>query len=162
MKQRIFLLIFSSVLLSFLAFSQEKCGSYKGYLQDDIKKYPEFYNSLDVGLGPILKNNAIKFLDSNGKLMITLAGAMSTAEIGKSLAPLIRAGKVHAITCTGANIEEDVFNDVRVVQVGHAQGEGVETSLVAINVNDLQNRAVTFRHIHAHFHRATFLAVGIE
>ena len=50
------------------------------------------------------------FLDSNGKLMITLGGAMSTAEIGKSLAPLIRAGKVHAITCTGANLEEDLFN----------------------------------------------------
>ena len=51
-----------------------------------------------------------KFLDSGGKLMITLAGAMSTAEIGKSLAPLIKAGRVHAITCTGANIEEDIFN----------------------------------------------------
>jgi deoxyhypusine synthase len=51
-----------------------------------------------------------KFLNSNGKLMITLGGAMSTAEIGKSLAPLIRAGKVHAITCTGANLEEDLFN----------------------------------------------------
>ena len=42
--------------------------------------------------------------------MITLAGAMSTAEIGKSLAPLIRSGKIHAITCTGANLEEDIFN----------------------------------------------------
>lgn len=51
-----------------------------------------------------------QFLNSNGKLMITLSGAMSTAEIGKSLAPLIRAGKVHAITCTGANLEEDLFN----------------------------------------------------
>ena len=51
-----------------------------------------------------------KFLNSGGKLMITLSGAMSTAEIGKSLAPLIKAGKVHAITCTGANLEEDLFN----------------------------------------------------
>ena len=50
------------------------------------------------------------FLNKGGRLMITLAGAMSTAEIGRSLAPLIRAGKVHAITCTGANLEEDVFN----------------------------------------------------
>ena len=50
------------------------------------------------------------FLTTGGKLMVTLAGAMSTAEIGKSLAPLIRTGKVHAITCTGANLEEDVFN----------------------------------------------------
>ena len=51
-----------------------------------------------------------KFLSSGGRLMVTLAGAMSTAEIGRSLAPLIRSGKVHAVTCTGANLEEDVFN----------------------------------------------------
>lgn len=49
-------------------------------------------------------------LESGGKMMITLAGAMSTAELGLSLAEMIRQGKVHAITCTGANLEEDVFN----------------------------------------------------
>ena len=48
--------------------------------------------------------------EKDGKMVVSLAGAMSTAEIGISLAPLIRAGKVHAITCTGANIEEDMFN----------------------------------------------------
>lgn len=50
------------------------------------------------------------FLDNGGRLMITLAGAMSTAEIGKTLAPAIRSQKVHAICCTGANLEEDLFN----------------------------------------------------
>ncbi|MEZ6318404.1 MAG: deoxyhypusine synthase family protein [Phycisphaerales bacterium] len=49
-------------------------------------------------------------VDKGGKMMVTLAGAMSTAELGRSLAPMIRAGKIHAITCTGANLEEDVFN----------------------------------------------------
>ncbi len=44
------------------------------------------------------------------KMMITLAGAMSTAELGKSLAEMIRQGKVDIISCTGANLEEDVFN----------------------------------------------------
>ncbi len=44
------------------------------------------------------------------KMMITLAGAMSTAELGKSLAEMIRQDKVQIITCTGANLEEDVFN----------------------------------------------------
>jgi len=48
--------------------------------------------------------------EHGGKMMLTLAGAMSTAEIGISLAEMIRAGKVHAITCTAANLEEDVFN----------------------------------------------------
>src|SRR6201996_8197129 len=49
-------------------------------------------------------------LEGGGKMMITLAGAMSTAELGVSLAEMIRADKVQAITCTGANLEEDVFN----------------------------------------------------
>ena len=49
-------------------------------------------------------------LDKGGRMMVTLAGAMSTAELGKSLAEMIRRGKVDIITCTGANLEEDVFN----------------------------------------------------
>jgi deoxyhypusine synthase len=49
-------------------------------------------------------------LDKGNKMMITLAGAMSTAELGKSLAEMIRQDKVQIISCTGANLEEDVFN----------------------------------------------------
>ncbi|PTY04119.1 deoxyhypusine synthase [Verrucomicrobia bacterium LW23] len=49
-------------------------------------------------------------LDSGGKMLVTLAGAMSTAELGISLAEMIRQDKVHAISCTGANLEEDIFN----------------------------------------------------
>jgi deoxyhypusine synthase len=49
-------------------------------------------------------------LNKGGKMLVTLAGAMSTAEIGLSLAEMIRQGKVDAISCTGANLEEDVFN----------------------------------------------------
>jgi deoxyhypusine synthase len=44
------------------------------------------------------------------KMMVTLAGAMSTGELGLSLAEMIRQDKVHAITCTGANLEEDLYN----------------------------------------------------
>ncbi len=44
------------------------------------------------------------------KMMITLAGAMSTAELGKSLAEMIRQDKVQIISCTGANLEEDLMN----------------------------------------------------
>ena len=49
-------------------------------------------------------------LDGGGAMLVTLAGAMSTAELGLSLAEMIRRGKVHAICCTGANLEEDLFN----------------------------------------------------
>jgi deoxyhypusine synthase len=52
----------------------------------------------------------IEHLNSGGKMMLTLGGAVSTAELGISIAELIRNDKIHAICCTGANIEEDLFN----------------------------------------------------
>lgn len=52
----------------------------------------------------------VQHIENDGLMMVTLAGAMSTAELGLSLAEMIREGHVHAITCTGANLEEDVFN----------------------------------------------------
>lgn len=51
-----------------------------------------------------------KHLDDGGKMLVSMAGAMSTAELGISLAEMIRQDKVHAISCTGANLEEDIFN----------------------------------------------------
>lgn len=60
-----------------------------------------------------LKDAAIAYeahLNSGGKMMVTLAGAMSSAELGISLAEMIRQDKIHAITCTGANLEEDIYN----------------------------------------------------
>lgn len=51
-----------------------------------------------------------RHIDNGGSMLVTLAGAMSTAELGLSLAQMIRAGKVTGISCTGANLEEDVFN----------------------------------------------------
>ena len=49
-------------------------------------------------------------IEAGGKMLVSLAGAMSTGELGIILARMIREGKVHAISCTGANLEEDVFN----------------------------------------------------
>jgi deoxyhypusine synthase len=71
----------------------------------------------------VVKDAAVGYethLAKGGKMMITLAGAMSTAELGKSLAEMIRQGKVHAISCTGANLEEDVMN-----LVAHSQYERI-------------------------------------
>jgi deoxyhypusine synthase len=51
-----------------------------------------------------------QLLETGGKMFVTLAGAMSTAELGISLAEMIRQDKIHGICCTGANLEEDVFN----------------------------------------------------
>jgi deoxyhypusine synthase len=49
-------------------------------------------------------------LDQKGKGLLAMAGAMSTAELGISLAEMIRKDKIHAISCTAANLEEDLFN----------------------------------------------------
>ena len=49
-------------------------------------------------------------LASGGRMFVTLGGAMSTAELGLSLAEMIRQGKVHGVCCTGANLEEDLYN----------------------------------------------------
>ena len=49
-------------------------------------------------------------LDSGGEMFVAMAGALSTGEIGISLAEMIRRGKVHAVACTAANLEEDIFN----------------------------------------------------
>jgi deoxyhypusine synthase len=52
----------------------------------------------------------IEQLEKGNRMMVTLAGAMSTAELGRSLAGMIRQDKVHIISCTGANLEEDLMN----------------------------------------------------
>ena len=51
-----------------------------------------------------------RHVQAGGRMMVSLAGAMSTAELGIGLARMIRVGQVHAISCTGANLEEDIFN----------------------------------------------------
>ncbi len=52
----------------------------------------------------------VKHLNDSGKMFLSIAGAMSTAEIGITLAEMIRKDKIHAISCTAANLEEDIFN----------------------------------------------------
>ena len=51
-----------------------------------------------------------KLIDDGGGMFLAMAGAMSTAELGLSLAEMIREDKIHGISCTGANLEEDLYN----------------------------------------------------
>jgi deoxyhypusine synthase len=77
----------------------------------EIKDFIEqHYKHFNAGTLAECCSSLRNFLQKDGRMMITLAGAMSTAEIGRSLAPAIRAQKIHAICCTGANLEEDLFN----------------------------------------------------
>ncbi len=52
----------------------------------------------------------VQHLQKGGKMFLAMAGAMSTAELGITLAEMIRQDKIHAISTTGANLEEDIYN----------------------------------------------------
>src|SRR5262249_61881510 len=52
----------------------------------------------------------IRHLENGGVMFMTIAGAMSTAELGISLAEMIRKDKGHAITFTGGDLQEGNFN----------------------------------------------------
>src|SRR3954464_4803672 len=78
-----------------------------GNIKDFVKHHYRHFNAaalIDAAEG------WNKLLAEGGKMFLTIAGAMSTAELGLSLAEMIRQDKVHGICCTGANLEEDVFN----------------------------------------------------
>lgn len=101
-------------------------------------------------------------LDAGGKMMITLGGAMSTAELGISLAEMIRQDKVQIITCTGANLEEDIMN-----LVAHSHYERVpnyrdltpeqERELLDRNMNRVTDTCIpeeeAFRRLQKHIYR---------
>ena len=76
-------------------------------IKDFIKEHYKHFNAGELAR---CSNSLNNFLSEGGRLIVTLAGAMSTAEIGRSLGPAIRRQKIHAICCTGANLEEDLFS----------------------------------------------------
>jgi deoxyhypusine synthase len=76
-------------------------------LSEFLEKHFKHFNSRET----LAAAKAYKqHIENGNKMMVTLAGAMSTAELGIILAEMIRQDKVHAISCTGANLEEDLFN----------------------------------------------------
>ncbi len=70
----------------------------------------EHFRHFNAGTLQEAATSLTALLENGGKVFLTLAGAMSTAEIGRSLAAMIRSGHIAAISCTGANLEEDLFN----------------------------------------------------
>ena len=99
----------------------------------------EHYLHFNAGELSRCSSSLREFLDGGGRLIVTLAGAMSTAEIGRSLAPAIRAQKVHAICCTGANLEEELFS-----LVSRSKYEGISNwrDLTAQDDADLRDRGM--------------------
>ena len=78
-----------------------------GHIKDFIRHHYRHFNAaalVDASQG------WVEHLEHGGKMLLTMGGAMSTAEMGISIAELIRQDKVHALCMTGANLEEDLFN----------------------------------------------------
>lgn len=76
-----------------------------------IKKFIErHYHHFNARVLREAAESYVAHLQEGNKMMVTIAGAMSTARLGISLAEMIRQDKIHAITCTGANLEEDIYN----------------------------------------------------
>ena len=77
----------------------------------DIKRFvKENYKHFNAAVLREAAEGWVSHLKKGGKMFLAMAGALSTGEIGISLAEMIRKGKVHCISCTAANMEEDVFN----------------------------------------------------
>src|SRR5690606_36441858 len=81
--------------------------STKGDISNFIEKYYLHFNA--AALVDAAKGYEDQ-LNSGDKMLVSLAGAMSTAELGKIFAEMIRKDKVQIISCTGANLEEDIMN----------------------------------------------------
>ena len=76
-------------------------------VKDFIKKNFKHFNAaviVDAAQG------WVQHLKKGNKMFLSMAGALSTGEIGITLAQMIRREKLHGICCTGANLEEDIFN----------------------------------------------------
>ena len=79
----------------------------KGEISNFLEHYFLHFNAaslVDAAKGYELQ------LEQGSKMLVSLAGAMSTAELGKIFSEMIRTQKVHIISCTGANLEEDIMN----------------------------------------------------
>lgn len=79
----------------------------KGAISQFIEKYYLHFNAASVVDAAKAYETKIA---TGSKMLVSLAGAMSTAELGKIFAEMIRHDKVHIVSCTGANLEEDIMN----------------------------------------------------
>jgi deoxyhypusine synthase len=80
-------------------------------MNDTVKKFIDHhYRHFNAAVIKDAANSWIDQINQGNKIFFTMAGAMSTAELGISLAEMIRNDLIHGISTTGANLEEDIFN----------------------------------------------------
>lgn len=115
-----------------------------GAVREFMERHFLHFNSREV----IAASKAYEaHVDAGGKMLVSLAGAMSTARIGRILSRMIRAGKVHAISCTGANLEEDLFtllaaDQYEVIESWRALSAADETALYERGMNRVTDTCI--------------------
>jgi len=86
-----------------------------------------------------LKNH----LDNGGKLVVSIAGALSSFQIGITLSELIRQDKVHLISATGANHEESYYRYVAHSDYAHIPNYTELTTQQEAELRDAGFRRIT-------------------
>jgi len=90
---------------------QKTLSQNKQTTHNTIKEFIEHhYRHFNAAVVRDASRSYVDFLGKGGKMFLAMAGAMSTGELGLTLAEMIRQDKIHAISCTAANLEEDLFN----------------------------------------------------
>jgi deoxyhypusine synthase len=115
-----------------------------GAIRDFLDKHYKHFNARETVAAARAYEQHI---DAGGPMLMTLAGAMSTGELGIILARMIRAGKVHAISCTGANLEEDVMNllankEYEIIQDWRALSAAEEVALYDRGMNRVTDTCI--------------------
>jgi deoxyhypusine synthase len=115
-------------------------GSIRGFLDQHFLHF----NARETVAAARGYENHVK---AGGKMLVTLAGAMSTAKLGQILARMIRADLVHGICCTGANLEEDLFNllaynDYKIIEDYRALSVQDEKELYEAGFNRVTDTAI--------------------
>jgi deoxyhypusine synthase len=98
----------------------EKNTDTKGTLSEHVKKSSaqvskfaqKTLNHLNAGSTLQAALWLKQHLKNGGKIVVTLAGALSSFQVGVMLAELIRKNKVHLVSATGANHEESYYRYV--------------------------------------------------
>ena len=123
-----------------------------GHVRQFMERHYRHFNARETREAAVAYDTHVQ---AGGKVLVALAGAMSTGELGVSLARMIREDKVHAISCTGANLEEDVFNllahgEYELIPDWRALSAEAETELYARGMNRVTDTCIpedVMRHV---------------
>jgi len=138
-----------------------------GHIRRFMERHYRHFNARETLAAAVAYGTHV---EADGRVLVALAGAMSTGELGVSLARMIRDGKVHAISCTGANLEEDIFNllahdEYEIIPDWRALSAEAEADLHDRGMNRVTDTCIpenVMRHVEGHLAEAWRRACELE